>query len=52
MTGNRAALRYATALLSLSQDKGQVNAVLGDMQRVVETLSVSADLRSALRSPV
>jgi F-type H+-transporting ATPase subunit delta len=52
MTGNRAALRYATALLSLSQDKGQVSAVLGDMQRVVETLSISSDLRSALRSPV
>ncbi len=52
MIGNRAALRYATALLSLSQDRGQVSAILGDMQRIVETLSVSADLRSVLRSPV
>lgn len=52
MIGNRAALRYATALLSLSQDRGQVSTILGDMQRIVETLSVSADLRSVLRSPV
>ena len=52
MTGNRAALRYATALLSQAEDKGQVSAVLEDMQRVLETLALSADLRSVLRSPV
>jgi F-type H+-transporting ATPase subunit delta len=52
MAGSRAALRYATALLSQAEDKGQVNAVLADMQRVLQTLAVSSDLRSALRSPV
>jgi len=52
MTGNRAALRYATALLSQAEEKGQVSAVLADMQRVVQTLTVSSDLRSVLRSPV
>jgi F-type H+-transporting ATPase subunit delta len=52
MTGNRAALRYATALLSQAEDKNQVSAVLQDMQRVLETLAQSADLRSVLRSPV
>lgn len=52
MTGNRAALRYAKALLSQAEEKSQVKAVLVDMERIVETLSVSTDLRAILRSPV
>jgi F-type H+-transporting ATPase subunit delta len=52
MTGNRAALRYATALLSQAEEKGQVQAILADMERIAETLSVSHDLRAVLRSPV
>jgi len=52
MTGNRAALRYATALLSQAEEKGQLKAVLADMERIAETLSVSHDLRAVLRSPV
>ena len=52
MTGNRAASRYATALLSQAEDKDQVGAVLTDMQQVVDTLGHSSDLRSVLNSPV
>jgi F-type H+-transporting ATPase subunit delta len=52
MTGNRAALRYATALLSQAEDKDQVGTVLTDMQQVIDTLGHSSDLRSVLNSPV
>ena len=50
MNGNRAAIRYAKALL---QEAGNdAGAVYADMETVKDTLSASKELRSVLKSPV
>ncbi len=49
---SRAAIRYATAILDLATDKGNVDAVLDDMKSISATLEGSKDLRNALQSPV
>ena len=50
MNGNRAAIRYAKALL---QEAGNdAGAVYADMETVKDTLSASTELRSVLKSPV
>ncbi len=52
MGSTRAAIRYAKAVLDLTKDQNSVEAVLNDMNGVVETLDGSKDLRLALQSPV
>ena len=52
MGSTRASIRYAKAILGLSQDKGSVDVVLNDMNDVIATLSESKELRLALNSPV
>ncbi len=52
MKGNRAALRYAKAILSLAQDKNLTKEVNGDMVLINETMDKSSDLRNFLKSPV
>jgi len=52
MGSTRASIRYAKAILGLSQDKGSVDVVLNDMNDVIATLSESKELRLALQSPV
>lgn len=51
MEGNRAALRYAKAALSLAQDNNVAAEVNADMKRISETISASEDLQVALSSP-
>ena len=52
MKGNRAALRYAKAVLSLAQDKNLAKEVNDDMVLINETMDKSSDLRTFLKSPV
>tara|TARA_R110001632_G_scaffold148976_6_gene266260 strand:+ start:115 stop:657 length:543 start_codon:yes stop_codon:yes gene_type:complete len=52
MGSTRAAIRYAKAMLELSNEGGNVAAVLNDMKSVVATLEASKELRVALESPV
>lgn len=52
MTGSRAALRYAKAILSLAQDKNLAKEVNEDMDLIRKTLKSSSELRAVLKSPV
>lgn len=52
MKGNRAALRYAKAILSLARDKNVTEEVNTDMARIKDTIEASTDLRVLLTSPV
>jgi|SRR5690606_23398102 len=52
MEGNRAALRYARATLSLAKDKNVTEEVNQDMILISKTLSSSEDLQSVLKSSV
>jgi len=49
MTGRRAAIRYAKALLQYATES---KTVFNDMQTVLETLEGSKELRTALKSPI
>lgn len=51
MKGNRAALRYAKAILSLAKDKNVANEVNADMKHISDTIIANPDLQSALGSP-
>ena len=44
--------RYAKALLDLSRERGQVDAVLRDVSAISEAWRESADLRELVRNPV
>ncbi|MEZ5668147.1 MAG: F0F1 ATP synthase subunit delta [Alphaproteobacteria bacterium] len=46
------ASRYATALFELADEKQDLDAVAGDLQKVRDLLDASADLRAAIRSPL
>ncbi len=46
------AYRYARSVMELALEKGQLDAVHGDMQLVANTCAGSRELRSLLRSPV
>jgi len=50
MEGNRAALRYAKAILSLAQDKNVTEEVNRDMNLIAKTVASSEDLQSVLKS--
>lgn len=52
MAGERAAIRYAKALLSLSEEKKASEDINKDMTLIAESISKSKDLRLVLESPV
>ena len=52
MSGSKAAIRYAKAVLDLAKEKGSEHAVLGDMETVVSTIAASKELRLMLQSPI
>ncbi|WP_027138146.1 ATP synthase F1 subunit delta [Gaetbulibacter saemankumensis] len=52
MTGARAAIRYAKAVLSLASDNTSAEAVNNDMKLIADTISKSNDLKEMLLSPV
>lgn len=52
MKGNRAAQRYAKAILGLAKDQNAADAVHGDMQDILDTVKNSKDLKDMLASPV
>ena len=52
MSGSRAAIRYAKAILSLAQDQKAEQAVNDDMKTIADAIAQSADLNQMLQSPV
>lgn len=52
MSGSRAAIRYAKAVLSLATDQKSADAVNSDMKLITATLAESEDLNQTLQSPV
>jgi F-type H+-transporting ATPase subunit delta len=52
MTGNRAAIRYAKAILEVSQNKGTAVAVNDDMKTIADTVHSNHELRDFLSSPI
>ena len=52
MSGSRAAIRYAKAILSLASDQKLADAVNGDMKIIANTIAESKDLSEMLQSPV
>lgn len=52
MSGSRAAVRYAKAVLSLATDQKATDAVNNDMKLITETISNSDELSQMLQSPV
>lgn len=49
---NRAAVRYAKAVLSLAQDQKAADVVNNDMKLISESITKSEDLKQMLLSPV
>ena len=52
MSGSRAAIRYAKAVLSLATDNKSADAVNSDMKLITNTIAQSEDLNQMLQSPV
>ncbi|NQY04690.1 MAG: ATP synthase F1 subunit delta [Flavobacteriaceae bacterium] len=52
MTGTRAAVRYAKAILSLAQEQNVANEVNGDMKIIRKTIADNKELQAFLQSPV
>ncbi|WP_323787402.1 ATP synthase F1 subunit delta [Psychroserpens sp.] len=52
MSGTRAAIRYAKAVLSLAVDQKSEEAVNNDMKLIAKTVSENADLDSALKNAI
>ncbi|RZN84537.1 MAG: ATP synthase F1 subunit delta [Winogradskyella sp.] len=52
MSGSRAAIRYAKAILSLAQDQKAEEAVNNDMKSIVNAIAQSTELDQMLQSPV
>ncbi|GGI56322.1 ATP synthase F1 subunit delta [Winogradskyella haliclonae] len=52
MSGSRAAIRYAKAVLALAQDQKAADAVNGDMKHIVNAIAKSDELSQMLQSPV
>lgn len=52
MAGERAAIRYAKAVLSLATDKNTAEVVNNDMELINNTVAQSKDLKDMLYSPV
>ena len=52
MSGSRAAIRYAKAVLSLAQNQKAEEAVNNDMKSIVNAIAQSTELNQMLQSPV
>lgn len=52
MSGARAAIRYAKAVLSLASDQNSADAVNNEMKLISSTIAESKDLSDMLQSPV
>ncbi len=52
MSGSRAAIRYAKAVLSLATDQKSAEAVNSDMKTITTAIAQSEDLNQMLQSPV
>jgi F-type H+-transporting ATPase subunit delta len=52
MSGSRAAIRYAKAVLSLATDQKSADVVNGDMKLITNTIAQSEDLNQMLQSPI
>lgn len=52
MTGTRAAVRYAKALLQITTSDNTSKKVFEDMQVILNTLEDSKELRNVLKSPI
>jgi len=52
MTHNRAATRYAAALLGVAVERNELDAVAKDVDVLVQTIAGSPDFATFLRSPV
>ena len=52
MSGSRAAIRYAKAVLSLATDNKSADAVNSDMKSITNAIAQSEDLSQMLQSPV
>ncbi|HET7360554.1 MAG TPA: F0F1 ATP synthase subunit delta, partial [Salinimicrobium sp.] len=52
MKGNRAAIRYAKAVLELAKENNSTEEVNEDMNLIKNTISDSHDLQVFLKSPV
>lgn len=52
MTGTRAAVRYAKAILEVSNAKGNAEVVHADMKNIAEAISQSNELKLFLENPV
>ncbi|WP_299108117.1 ATP synthase F1 subunit delta [uncultured Winogradskyella sp.] len=52
MSGSRAAIRYAKAVLSLATDHKSAEAVNSDMKSITKAIAKSEDLNQMLQSPV
>jgi len=52
MSANRAAIRYAKAVLDITSESNISNVVFGDMQSVHATIEGSKELRNVLQSPI
>lgn len=52
MTGTRAAIRYAKAILELAHEQQTTEAVFSDMVGINATIAGSQELQSLLNNPV
>lgn len=52
MTGTRAAVRYAKAVLDLAKDQNVMEAVNTDMKTILSTITQSKEIQMVLKSPV
>ncbi|MEZ4857303.1 MAG: ATP synthase F1 subunit delta [Flavobacteriaceae bacterium] len=52
MSGTRAAIRYAKAMLQNVEDASKAKTIFEDMQDIYTTLTNSKELRNVLKSPV
>ena len=51
MTGSRAAIRYAKAILEMAQAQGTAAQVSEDMAQIAETMSTNAELAEFINNP-
>jgi F-type H+-transporting ATPase subunit delta len=51
MSGTRAAIRYAKAILEIAQSKGVAQTVSSDMKMIASTISKNAELSSFIENP-
>ena len=52
MSNNRAAIRYAKAILSLSEEQKNAEETYSNMQFIAQTIAESDDLRLVLESSI